>query len=176
MKLIIGLGNPDSKYQNTRHNLGQKIIGKLLELKKINLESHSKLSAQLTEMGQGSQKILIGITDEYMNNSGVSVKKICNFYKISPQDLYVVHDDLDLEVGDYKIQFDRGPAGHNGIKSIIEHLGTQAFNRIRVGVGHPMINIPVEDYVLLPFSKEESAIIDTTVSKVVKELETIIEK
>lgn len=173
MKLIIGLGNPGKNYQNTRHNLGQKIILKYLADKDINLKSQPKLSAELAELGQGGDKILIGITNEYMNNSGISIKKIADYYKIFSQNIYVVHDDLDLGVGDYKIQFNRGPAGHNGIKSTIEHLGTQAFNRIRVGVGHPQNNIPVEDYVLLPFSKDESSIIDAVIPKVITEIEKI---
>ncbi len=175
MKLIIGLGNPDAKYKNTRHNLGQNIILKLIADKKLSLKNYPKLSAQIAEMGQGSgDKILIGITNEYMNNSGIAIKKIADYFKIMYQDIYVVHDELDLGVGDYKIQFDRGPAGHNGIKSTIEHLGTQAFNRIRVGVGKPINNIPVEDYVLKPFSSDEQKIITETSQKVLTEIDKII--
>jgi PTH1 family peptidyl-tRNA hydrolase len=175
MKLIIGLGNPDEKYKKTRHNLGQMIVQYFIANKNISLKSFSKLSAQLAETGQGStEKILIGITNEYMNNSGIAVKKIADFFKIDPKDIYVIHDDLDLEIGDYKIQFDRGAAGHNGIKSIIEHMGTKAFNRIRIGIGHPQNNIPVEEYVLLPFSKEEKVIIDSTIPKIIDEINKII--
>lgn len=175
MKLIIGLGNPDKKYQNTRHNLGQNII---LELVKTNyknsLITKSNLLAQIYETGQGSDKTIFAISTGYMNNSGLTVQKIAQFYKISPQDIYVIHDDLDLPVGEYKIQFDRGPAGHNGIKSIIENLNTQQFNRIRVGICKPLNNIPVEDYVLLPFSPEEKETIDPVISKIIKELGPIV--
>lgn len=156
MKLIIGLGNPDKKYQNTRHNLGQKFVIDYVEkFYKSSLINKPNLSAKIYETGQGTNKTIFAISNEYMNNSGITLQKITQFYKISPQDVYVVHDDLDLELGDFKIQFDRGPAGHNGVKSIIENLKTQQFNRIRIGIGKPQPNIPIEDYVLQSFSNEE---------------------
>ncbi len=185
MKLIIGLGNPDKKYENTRHNLGQKIVIDFLKKQNLELKKIPKLSAQLSELPcrdarsgvstKFNNKILIGITTEYMNNSGLSVQKITKFYKISPQDIYIIHDDLDLPVGDFKIQFDRGPAGHNGIKSIIENLNTQQFNRIRVGISKASDNIPVEDYVLLPFTSEEKIIIDSLIPKIFTEISKITE-
>jgi len=102
-----------------------------------------------------------------MNNSGPSVQKVANFYKIEPKDIYLIHDDLDLEIGDWKLQFDRGPAGHNGVISIIENLGTQTFWRIRIGINHPTDLTPVEDYVLKPFLPEEKVIIADTIDKIV---------
>jgi PTH1 family peptidyl-tRNA hydrolase len=175
MKLIIGLGNPDKKYQNTRHNLGQKIVKQYVETHhSASLTTKPNLSAQILEIGQGTDKTIFAISNEYMNNSGITVQKISQFYKISPLDIYIIHDDLDLSVGDYKIQFDRGPAGHNGIKSIIENLNTQQFNRIRIGIGKPSENILVEDYVLQPFSKEESTIIDNLAQEIFKEINNIL--
>jgi PTH1 family peptidyl-tRNA hydrolase len=105
-----------------------------------------------------------------MNNSGITIQKICQFYKISSQDVYVVHDDLDLPTGESKIQFDRGPAGHNGIKSIIEHLHTQAFHRLRIGIDKPNSPIPTEDYVLQPFSPSEQEIIKQTLDKITSKI------
>lgn len=174
MKLIIGLGNPDKKYQNTRHNLGQKIVKEYIEtFCKTSLTNKSNLSSQIFEIGQGGDKTIFAIPTEYMNNSGVTVQKIAQFYKISPLNIYVIHDDLDLPVGEYKIQFDRGPAGHNGIKSIIENLGTQQFHRIRIGIGKSQNNIPVEDYVLQPFSSEEKDIINTLTPEIFEEIKNI---
>lgn len=150
MKLIIGLGNPGKKYQNTRHNIGHMVIDQLPKQKNI-LK-----------------------TDCYMNESGVFVQKHFHFYKIDLNDLFIIHDDLDLPVGEYRLQFDRGPAGHHGVESIIQHLGTQAFNRIRIGIGKPPANIPVEDFVLQNFNKEEKVLIDQTIDKIVKEISNLI--
>lgn len=169
MKLFVGLGNPDKKYQNTRHNLGQIFVDNFLRKNNLTLKNYPKLSAQMAEF-KNPDKTLFAITNEYMNNSGISVKKISDYFKINPNDIYIIHDDLDIPIGEYKIQFDRGPAGHNGIKSTIDHLGTQAFNRIRIGIGKPENNIPVEDYVLQPFSKEERLIIDKTINNLISNL------
>jgi len=171
MKLIIGLGNPGDKYKNTRHNLGAHILRKYLyQQHKIIPTNKSALSNHIYKTNQA----VFAIPTEYMNNSGITVQKISNFYKISPLDIYVIHDDLDLPVGEYRVQFDRGPAGHNGIKSIIEHLGTQQFHRIRVGIGKPQNNIPVENYVLQPFSKDESDIINNLTPEIFKEINNIL--
>lgn len=175
MKLIIGLGNPDKKYQNTRHNLGQSIIKQFVETElKAFFLTKTNLLAQIFETGQGINKNIFAFSTEYMNNSGITIQKISNFYKIDPKDIYIIHDDLDLPTGEYRIQFDRGPAGHNGIKSIIENLNTQQFNRIRVGIGKPQNNIPIEDYVLQNFSKEELDLISSVTQKIFEEIYTII--
>lgn len=174
MKLIIGLGNPEKKYENTRHNLGQKIVLDYLKTQKnCRLKENYRLSAKTCEMGWKTSKKIFAISSEYMNNSGITVQKISHFFKIEPKDIYVLHDDLDLEVGDYRIQFDRGPAGHNGIKSINQYLGTQQFNRIRLGIGKPNNNIPVENYVLQSFSKEELDIINSIIPKIFEEISKI---
>jgi len=176
MKLIIGLGNPDKKYQNTRHNLGQKIVLNYVRAHyNAPLQEKPKLSAKIYECKGEScaRPTIIAIPTEYMNNSGLSVQKISNFYKISPLDIYVIHDDLDLPVGEYRLQFDRGPAGHNGIKSIIENLKTQQFNRIRIGIGKSQNNIPVEDYVLQPFSKEENDTITNLIPEIFKKIDDL---
>lgn len=163
MKLYVGLGNPGTKYLKTRHNLGQMIVQKLVP----QLNSSPKLNSQIYK----DKDTIYAITDEYMNNSGIAVAKIANYYKISPADIYIIHDDLDLPVGEWKVQFDRGPAGHNGVISTIQHLGTKSFNRIRVGIGHPIENQPaVEDYVLLPFSSEENVLIQKTIDKIVEDI------
>jgi peptidyl-tRNA hydrolase, PTH1 family len=152
MKLIIGLGNPGKKYANTRHNIGKTIVSKL----------------------ESDQNTKVATTDTYMNESGISVQKLVHFYKIDPSDLYLIHDDLDLPVGEYRIQFDRGPAGHHGVESVVQHLGTQAFNRIRIGIGHPPANIPVEDYVLKSFTPSEKMLISQTVDKILEEIKVIM--
>jgi PTH1 family peptidyl-tRNA hydrolase len=109
-----------------------------------------------------------------MNNSGTTIHKISNFYKIPSENILIIHDDLDLPVGEYRLQFDRGAAGHNGIKSIIENLNTQEFYRLRIGIGKPQNNIPVEDFVLLPFSQSETDTINSLTSKLFEEINNFI--
>lgn len=171
MKLIIGLGNPEKKYQYTRHNLGEFVLEKFISSKNIPLlRLQKKLNSRV---GEWSKNILAA-PSEYMNNSGISVKKISAYYKIPSQNIYVIHDDLDLPVGEWRLQFDRGPAGHNGIKSVIEHLKTQAFWRLRIGIGHPQNNQSVEDYVLQPFGKEEKKLINKIIPEILDKIDQII--
>lgn len=177
MKAFIGLGNPDKKYQNTRHNLGANVILKLLAPQRLgskdlnhNLKNSPKLSANIVKY----QDNILAIPNTYMNNSGQSVQKILNYFKIIPTNLYIIHDDLDLGVGDYKIQFDRGPAGHNGIKSIVDHLDTQAFHRFRIGIDHPLDNTPTETYVLRPFTPTQKPLIAKTVDKIIPEIKNLM--
>jgi len=162
MKLFVGLGNPDQKYQKTRHNLGAMLIGEIAS----DFKNYPKLDAKIAKVGDN----LYAILNTYMNCSGPSVQKILNFFKIDPKDLYVIHDDLDLAVGEWKAQFDRSSAGHNGVQSIMDSLDTQAFNRYRIGIGKPTNNIPIEDYVLQYFSVEEADIICAKLSEIIKDI------
>lgn len=150
MKLFIGLGNSGKQYQQTRHNIGHQFI-EILKTKNL---SNSKFD----------------VNTGFMNEAGLSVQKIVHFYKVDLNNFYLVHDDLDLPVGEYRIQFDRGPAGHHGVESVIGHLGTRAFNRIRIGIGKPPEFVEVADYVLQKFSASEKKIIDETIDKIVQEL------
>ena len=174
MKIIIGLGNPDKKYAHTRHNLGALIIQNVVQDLKLSLNRQPKLLATIADY----QDYKIAILDTYMNESGLAVQKIISYYKIDPQDLYIIHDDLDLKVGEWKLQFDRSAAGHNGIKSIIEQLGTQAFHRLRVGIDHPRNstnpNLAVENYVLLPFLPAEKVLISQTVDTITQEISHLL--
>jgi len=153
MKLFFGLGNPGKDYQKTRHNVGQMVIAKL--------KKFSDIKTAISET-------------HFMNESGIPVQKIVNYFKIDLENLYLIHDDLDLTVGDYRLQFDRGAAGHHGVESVIKYLGTQKFWRIRIGIGKPEKNIPVEDYVLKPFTSEELVIIADTIDKIVKDIDKIV--
>jgi len=170
MKAFIGLGNPGRKFITTRHNLGANIILSLIQHLQLDLRNFPKLSASTIK----HQNNILAIPSTYMNNSGQSVQKILNYFKIIPANLYIIHDDLDLGVGDYKIQFDRGPAGHNGIKSIIDYLGTQAFHRLRVGIDHPVDNKPTETYVLQSFTFTQRPIINQTIDKIIPEIKNLM--
>ena len=169
MKLFFGLGNPGKQYQNTRHNLGQMIINNFAKNNHFSLSKKNKLQS---EVGEWSKNIF-AISTGFMNESGIALQKVAAFYKISPENIYLIHDDLDLPVGEWRLQFDRGPAGHNGVKSVIENLGTQAFWRIRVGIGKSEFD-NAEEYVLKPFFKEEKMLISETLDKILTEIENLV--
>ncbi len=160
MKLIIGLGNPGEKYQKNRHNTGFIILD---ELKKnwnfSNFEFSKKFNADISEGIFEGDKIILAKPQTFMNNSGEAVQKIMSFYKLAPEDILVIHDDLDIDFGNYKISNDSGPAGHNGVQDIIDKIGTQNFKRIRVGIeGEEKRKtriIPGDVFVLQDFSVEE---------------------
>jgi PTH1 family peptidyl-tRNA hydrolase len=149
MKLVVGLGNPGASYVNTRHNTGFVFVDELQKSKLPN-------------------SVVVRKTDTFMNESGLFVKKMVDKYKIDPSDLYIVHDDLDIPIGSYKIQLGRGPKDHNGVKSIDDSLGTDQYWHVRVGVDNrPLDNRPMgEEYVLQDFSDEEKIIIDRVIKEV----------
>lgn len=173
MKLFLGLGNPGKDYLNTRHNLGQQVINRLIKQEDLALKHHPRLQCQTALLGPNRQALL-ATTTTFMNNSGLAVKKLMGYYKIYPEDLYLIHDDLDLGVGEWKLQFDRGPAGHNGVSSVIQQLGTRQFHRFRLGIGHPAIPIPVEDYVLQTIPVNQRDIIDQVISEITAKIIDIL--
>jgi len=159
MILIIGLGNPGEKYQNTRHNLGFMVLDKLANSPWVKKDKFKSLVSFLDK-----DTILVK-PQFFMNNSGETVAKIASFYKVDPSDIWIVHDDLDLETGQLKIKIGGGVAGHKGLESIVSYLKTQDFVRFRLGIDHPSLEISVERYVLLPFKKEERELVDSLVEK-----------
>jgi len=173
-KLLVGLGNPGKSYQNTRHNLGSFLVEKYTQRHHAELLKKPGFKANIGQIRAGESKIILATPATFMNLSGQPISKIINFYKITPQNIYVAHDDLDIEVGESKIQFDRGPAGHNGIKSIIEQLSNHQFWRIRIGINHPTDNIDVEDYVLMPPTTDEKSKINQTIDKILDSLDKIL--
>ena len=171
MKLVVGLGNIGSKYIATRHNVGFRVVDALASKFSIfNFQFSKKFQSEISE---GDNLILVKPTT-LMNLSGVAVAKLVNFYKIEPGFLYVIHDDLDITLGEYKIQLGKGPKVHNGVTSVEKHLGTAEFWRVRVGVdgrtAQQRAEIAGMDYVLGKFSGEEKKVIDEVVDKVVEEL------
>lgn len=140
MKLIVGLGNPGKKYSRTRHNVGFMIVDhlqKILSNEKMNSwELNKKFNAETYDTTIRNNKIILIKPMTFMNASGQSVQLIAHYYQIEPKDIIVIHDDKDLKLGDVRVQKDRGHAGHNGIKSIIDHIKSQAFIRVRVGIAN----------------------------------------
>ncbi|WP_409296414.1 aminoacyl-tRNA hydrolase [Peribacillus sp. SCS-26] len=156
MKLIAGLGNPGKQFDKTRHNIGFEVIDELSA--KWGLPLNQSKHKGLYAMGMvNGEKVILLKPLTYMNLSGESVSAVLGFYKLSVKDLVVIYDDLDLPLGKLRLRQKGSAGGHNGMKSIISHLGTQEFNRIRMGVGRPQDGRSVPDFVLSRFSREEEA-------------------
>jgi len=168
--LIIGLGNPGEKYNHTRHNIGFMALDNLAKELDLNWKEEKKFKSQIAK----SPNIILAKPQTFMNLSGEAVQKIIAFFNIKPEDILIIHDDLDIEFGKYKTSKNSRAAGHNGVQDIINKLNTKNFIRIRVGIKPQLDNqVPIEKYVLQKFSKEEFS----TVNQIIKNLtEDIIKK
>ena len=174
MLLLVGLGNPGSNYTNTRHNIGFKIIDA------INL--HFKLSKQkpkfkglLTTGNIESKKIYAIKPLTFMNNSGTAIKELIDYFKIDAKDVFVFHDDMDIDLGKIKVKFGGSSAGHNGIESIDKNIGKN-YSRIRIGIGRPKNNSKGADHVLENFSIEEKDGVDEVTKNIIESLPSLISK
>lgn len=173
MKLIVGLGNPTKEYQATRHNIGFDAITRLCDDYRIRLDA--KEHKAICGRGYiGGEKVLLAQPQTYMNLSGESVRELADYYKIAVEDIIIIYDDISLDVGQLRVRPKGSAGGHNGIKSIIAHLGTQEFARIRVGVGDKPKEWDLADYVLGHFPKEEEPLIREALARVSKACECII--
>ena len=164
MYLIVGLGNPEEKYSNTRHNMGFDVINELSKECDIKV-SKSKFDA-LYGMGEiDSKKVILVKPQTYMNLSGESIIKFKKFYKISNKNIIVIYDDMDLKIGDIRLKAKGSAGSHNGMKSVIENLNTEEFIRIRVGIGTPENKDDMINYVIGQISKREREILDNSIIK-----------
>jgi len=173
MKFICGLGNPGRAYAKHRHNIGFKIIDELARRHDIDVAK----KAFKAKIGFGSiadVDVLLAKPQTFMNLSGAAVSPLIGFYKCSFKDLIVVHDDIDLDVGRLKLAAGSGHGGHNGVKSIIDELGSSDFYRVRIGVGRPPVNIDPADYVLHPFHKEEREMVEKIIGQAADAVEELI--
>ena len=155
MKCIIGLGNPGKKYANTRHNIGFLIVDELSRRNQVQLSKH-KFNCDYEMDRINQEKVIYVKPQTFMNLSGEGVRPLLDFYKIALEDTIVIYDDLDLPPGKIRLRKKGGHGGHNGIRSLIEHLGTKEFKRVRVGIGRPTNAQPIVNYVLQPFAKSEA--------------------
>jgi PTH1 family peptidyl-tRNA hydrolase len=168
MKIIVGLGNPGEEYENTRHNLGFKVMDTLSEIVKIDVNK-KRLDGLVGTGTYNCEKIVLVKPQTYMNLSGVAVRKFVDFYNLKLDDLLVIYDDVDFEVGKFKIKRGGSSGGHNGINNVIENLKTNEINRIRIGISKN--EIPLIDYVLGKFSKEE----DEKINSILETISNIID-
>jgi PTH1 family peptidyl-tRNA hydrolase len=155
--LVAGLGNPGREYERTRHNAGWLVLDELA--RRHGGSWRSKFNGSLAEIRLDGAKLALVKPETYMNESGRSVGEAMRFFKVAPESLLVVHDDVDLEPGRLQARSGGGLAGHNGLRSLAQHLGTQDFLRLRIGIGRPGRGDPrpVKDWVLSPFAREEDA-------------------
>ena len=159
--IVVGLGNPGSRYEETRHNIGFKFVDYLDKEADLGRGIKRALHYSLTDNVVLDGYIVYLVKPQtYMNNSGSAVKDVLNYYKMSPEQLIVVYDDISLPVGNFRIRKTGSAGGHNGMKSIIEHLGTKDFVRIRIGVGNKPEQWDLADYVLSRFPENESKVIN----------------
>ena len=162
MYLIVGLGNPEEKYSNTRHNMGFDVINELSKDCGIKV-SKSKFDA-LYGMGEiNSKKVILLKPQTYMNLSGESIIKFKKFYKISNKDIIVIYDDIDLKLGDIRIKAKGSSGSHNGMKSVVENLNTEDFIRIRIGIGSPENKEDMINYVIGQIPKREREILNQSI-------------
>jgi peptidyl-tRNA hydrolase, PTH1 family len=161
VKLIVGLGNPGSEYAGNRHNIGFMVIDRLLS--KEGAKIRKRCQSFLSEIELSGQKILFQMPLTYMNSSGDAVRKLCRREKISPAEVLVIYDDLDIKPGRIRLRFGGGSGGHNGIKSITARLGTADYGRFKLGIGRPGSKSAVVDYVLQDFAESEKVLIDEVI-------------
>ena len=171
--IFIGLGNPGDKYNGSRHNVGHHFLNLLADKYKASaFKPESKVCGNLSEASFEGRKLLFFKSSKYMNESGESIKRFLDYYKISLEEICIIHDDLDLDCGIAKIKFDGGHGGHNGLRNIINLCGS-AFLRIRIGIGHPQTK-EVINYVLSKPSLEEFIGIESAIDASVKAVEDMI--
>lgn len=165
MYIVVGLGNPDRKYQNTRHNIGFDVIDVIADKNHITV-GERKHKALIGKGFVGGQKVILVKPQTYMNLSGESVREVIDFYKVDEKnELIVISDDVSLDVGQIRIRKKGSAGGHNGLKNIILHLGHDEFHRVRMGVGEKPEEYDLVDYVLGHFSGEEREIMDESANR-----------
>ena len=173
--LIVGLGNPGTPYENTRHNIGFKVVRDFAERHGMKFRKEARLHGELAE-GKGEKgKIILLLPMTYMNNSGRAVQACIHYFKLVPEDIVVVVDDVAFNFGELRLKKEGSPGGHNGLKSIEEHLKTSSYPRLRIGIGAPKRQI-LSDYVLEKFSERERKDLPEVLSQATDVLDLWIEK
>ncbi|ARI75455.1 aminoacyl-tRNA hydrolase [Halobacillus mangrovi] len=175
MKCIVGLGNPGKKYEQTRHNVGFMVIDELARQNQWSLNQTKFRGVYTTEHVNG-EKVLLLKPQTYMNLSGESLRAFMDYFDIELDDVLVVYDDLDLPPGKNRLRKKGGHGGHNGIRNIIEQLGTKEFKRLRIGVGRPSVPMSVIDYVLGTFDKDQQTAVKDSIQHAVKACEAWIDQ
>jgi peptidyl-tRNA hydrolase, PTH1 family len=169
LRLIVGLGNPGRQYAFTRHNAGAWFVERLAGVLGLRLQTESRFRSLVARGKADGAEIRLVLPQSYMNESGFPVAALAHFYRVSPSEILVAHDELDLKPGSVKLKLGGGSAGHNGLKDVVAQLGGGEFWRLRLGIGHPrdleLSQQEVVDYVLHPPRAEEKALIDDAIAR-----------
>ena len=165
-KLLVGLGNPGDKYFETKHNVGFMLIDQLAKKQNVTFTHDKIFQADLASFFLNGEKIYLVKPTTFMNESGKAVHALLTYYGLDIEDLLIIYDDLDMEVGKIRLRAKGSAGGHNGIKSIIQHIGTQTFNRVKIGIGRPKNGMSVVNHVLSKFDKDDYIGILQSVDKV----------
>ena len=173
MKIIAGLGNPGAEYAHTKHNVGFMLVDALAE--ELGLDAwREKFNALVAEGRIGAEKVLLVKPLTYMNESGRALAPLLDWYKLAPEELIVVHDDMDIAVGTIRLRRKGSAGGHNGIKSLLAHIGSQEFSRVRIGIGRPLPGWTVVRHVLAPFSAEDGPKVHEAIAYLLPAVECIV--
>ena len=173
MKIIAGLGNPGAEYAATKHNVGFMLIDALAD--RLGATSwKADFEAEIAEARIGTEKVLLVKPQTYMNDSGRSLGPLLAYYKLAPEDLIVAHDDMDIPAGTIRLRRKGSSGGHNGIKSILAHVGDENFARVRIGIGRPPAGWTVINHVLAPFSEEDAKKIGEAIDYLLPAVESIV--
>ena len=170
--MIVGLGNPGPNYQHNRHNIGQMVLDELARRMGASFKSH-KTSSHIAEGRLNQTKVVLAKSNGYMNTSGAPVAALCKFFSVEPDQLIVVHDELDIPFGELRTKFSGGHAGHNGLRDIIAHLGND-YHRLRFGIGRPPGQMEVSDFVLQNFSTVERKELDVLIALAADKVEELV--
>ena len=174
MRIIVGLGNPGEEYKKTRHNLGFITIDKLSEMLKIDINKE-RMKGFIGTGKYNGEKIVLVKPKTYMNLSGDCVSKVLSYYKATPQDLIVIYDDIDIDVGEIRVKPNGSSGTHNGMRDIISKIGSQDFTRVRIGSGKPIKGRDLADYVLSKINKDEEKELDISTTNGAKAVMEILE-
>jgi len=177
--LVAGLGNPGDQYAATRHNVGQMVIDQLAKRHSIKLASHKSrnhIAAYKLGVGIDAHQIILAKSHSYMNETGGPIKALANFYSVEPENIIVLHDELDIGFAAIRTKLGGGDNGHNGLKSMTSAFNTPDYYRVRLGIGRPMSQQDPADFVLKQFSKEEKKDLDEFIERGADVVEFLIEK
>ncbi|MFN3763067.1 MAG: aminoacyl-tRNA hydrolase [Anaerolineae bacterium] len=171
MYLIVGLGNPGVRYARNRHNVGARCVSRLAAAHGLEFSRRQK-NARVARGTVGGCPVVLAIPQTFMNESGRAVAPLARFYQVPPENLLVIYDDLDLPLGSLRIRPEGSSGGHRGMRSVIEHLGTQSFPRLRIGIGRPPGQMDPADYVLQDFTPDEEAVVEETIERAIAAIQT----